>query len=43
LLGEYYDPMYAYQRDSKGPRIEFCGDHPAVIEYLKDRQQRMAL
>jgi len=43
LLGEYYDPMYAYQRDSKGPRIEFCGDHPAVIEYLKDRQQRMPL
>jgi len=40
LLAEYYDPMYAYQRDSKAPRIEFAGDHAAVIEYLKARGRR---
>ncbi|MGV8920068.1 MAG: tRNA 2-selenouridine(34) synthase MnmH [Pseudomonas sp.] len=37
MLSEYYDPMYAFQRDSKGPRIEFAGDQQAVIEYLKHR------
>lgn len=42
MLGEYYDPMYAYQRDSKGPRIEFAGEQAAVLEYLKDRNQRRA-
>src|SRR5690606_8290227 len=26
LLGEYYDPMYAYQRESKAARIEFSGE-----------------
>ncbi|MDE1164654.1 MAG: tRNA 2-selenouridine(34) synthase MnmH [Pseudomonas sp.] len=40
LLGEYYDPMYAYQRDAKRERIEFAGDRAAVIGYLRDRQQR---
>lgn len=38
LLGEYYDPMYAYQRESKGARIEFSGDHRAVLDYLRQRQ-----
>lgn len=38
LLGEYYDPMYAYQRQSKGARIEFVGDHDAVLDYLRQRQ-----
>ncbi|HEX8592653.1 MAG TPA: tRNA 2-selenouridine(34) synthase MnmH [Pseudomonas sp.] len=42
LLGEYYDPMYAYQRDSKGPRIEFSGDHGAVLHYLQERRKRAA-
>ncbi len=37
LLGEYYDPMYVYQRDSKAARIEFSGDHQAVLEYLRQR------
>jgi tRNA 2-selenouridine synthase len=37
LLLEYYDPMYAFQRDSKGERIEFAGERGAVIEYLKAR------
>ena len=40
LLNEYYDPMYAYQRDSKQPRIEFAGDRAAVVAYLRERQQR---
>lgn len=40
LLGEYYDPMYAYQRESKGARIEFSGDHGAVLDYLRQRSPR---
>jgi tRNA 2-selenouridine synthase len=39
LLNEYYDPMYAYQRDSKAGRIEFAGDHAAVRDYLRDRRR----
>lgn len=42
LLGEYYDPMYAFQRDSKGARIEFAGDHDAVLQYLQARRDRAA-
>jgi tRNA 2-selenouridine synthase len=38
LLVEYYDPMYAFQRDSKTARIEFRGDQAAVLEYLQQRQ-----
>ena len=38
LLSEYYDPMYAYQRESKGARIEFVGDHAAVLDYLRQRR-----
>ena len=40
LLSEYYDPMYAFQRESKGERIEFCGDQPSVLEYLRQRNRR---
>lgn len=40
MLGEYYDPMYAYQRDSKDARIEFSGDQQAVVEYLKHRSAK---
>ncbi len=40
LLGEYYDPMYAYQRESKAERIEFAGDQQSVVEYLRHRQRR---
>lgn len=40
LLTEYYDPMYAYQRDSKQARIEFAGDREAVLAYLRDRAPR---
>jgi tRNA 2-selenouridine synthase len=39
LLVEYYDPMYAYQRDSKAKRIEFAGDHAAVRDYLQQRRR----
>jgi tRNA 2-selenouridine synthase len=37
LLGEYYDPMYAFQREKKGARIEFAGEKAAVLEYLRAR------
>ncbi len=37
LLNEYYDPMYAYQRDAKSDRIEFAGDRVEVREYLRAR------
>ncbi|MBF8779523.1 tRNA 2-selenouridine(34) synthase MnmH [Pseudomonas fulva] len=37
LLNEYYDPMYAYQREAKAERIEFAGDGEQVREYLQAR------
>lgn len=37
LLGEYYDPMYAFQRKNNAARIEFSGDHQAVMAYLRQR------
>jgi tRNA 2-selenouridine synthase len=37
LLTEYYDPIYAYQRDAKAERIEFAGARAEVIEYLRQR------
>jgi tRNA 2-selenouridine synthase len=37
LLREYYDPMYAFQREKKGARIEFAGEREAVLEYLLER------
>ncbi|BBP83157.1 MULTISPECIES: tRNA 2-selenouridine(34) synthase MnmH [unclassified Pseudomonas] len=40
LLREYYDPMYAYQRENKGTRIEFAGDAPAILDYLAHRRAR---
>lgn len=41
LLREYYDPMYAFQRESKGARIEFAGEQGAVVEYLRERAARV--
>jgi tRNA 2-selenouridine synthase len=35
LLNEYYDPMYAYQRENKSSRILFAGDQQTVVSYLK--------
>src|SRR3546814_20795536 len=40
LLGEYYDPMYAYQREKNAERIVFFGDLPAVAQYFLDRACR---
>ncbi|WP_339431916.1 MULTISPECIES: tRNA 2-selenouridine(34) synthase MnmH [unclassified Pseudomonas] len=37
LLREYYDPMYVFQREKKGGRIEFAGERAAVLEYLRER------
>jgi tRNA 2-selenouridine synthase len=37
LLREYYDPMYAFQREKKGARIEFAGERGEVLEYLRAR------
>lgn len=38
LLVEYYDPMYAFQRERKGSRIIFSGDKEAVVEFLQSRR-----
>lgn len=35
LLAQYYDPMYAHQRQSKSDRIVFEGDQAAVVAYLR--------
>jgi len=40
LLAEYYDPMYAYQRQSKALRIEFSGPQAEVVEYLRQRASK---
>ncbi|WP_434557715.1 tRNA 2-selenouridine(34) synthase MnmH [Pseudomonas sp. Z4-20] len=40
LLREYYDPMYVFQREKKGGRIEFAGEHAAVLAYLRERAAR---
>lgn len=37
LLLNYYDPMYAYQREAKEERIVFRGDREAVIGYLQGK------
>lgn len=40
LLKDYYDPMYAFQRESKDGRIEFSGEQPDVVAYLQERAKR---
>ena len=37
LLRDYYDPMYAYQREKKAERIVFRGNKSEVIDYLKEK------
>lgn len=37
LLVEYYDPMYGFQREKKGARVEFVGERGAVLAYLRER------
>lgn len=39
LLSEYYDPMYAYQREKHAERIVFTGGRLAVLDYLRHRSQ----
>ncbi|MHB8354079.1 MAG: tRNA 2-selenouridine(34) synthase MnmH, partial [Burkholderiales bacterium] len=40
LLREYYDPMYAFQRERKEARIEFSGGQREVLDYLHHRHSR---
>ena len=40
LLRQYYDPIYAHQRQLKRERIEFCGELEAVVAYLQTRCRR---
>ena len=35
LLREYYDPMYAFEREKKNARIVFAGDQAEVAEFLR--------
>lgn len=42
LLVEYYDPMYAYQRESKGERVVFAGPQAEVVEFLRERASARA-
>jgi tRNA 2-selenouridine synthase len=34
LLTHYYDPMYAYQLEKKQHRIQFCGSHDEITDWL---------
>ncbi len=38
LLTQYYDPMYAYQRQQKVNKPHFEGDAQSVIAFLRQRQ-----
>lgn len=38
LLTDYYDPMYAYQRQQKAHKPHFEGDAPSVIAFLLQHQ-----
>ncbi len=40
LLRDYYDPMYAYQQQSRAARIVFRGDRAAVTAWLRERSVR---
>lgn len=42
LLRHYYDPMYAYQRQSRASRIAFEGEYGAVLDYLRERSTTAA-
>lgn len=36
LLQQYYDPMYAYQREQREARIVFRGERAAVLAFLRE-------
>ncbi len=40
LLRDYYDPMYAYQQQSRASRIVFRGDRAEVTDWLRERSAR---
>ncbi len=42
LLTEYYDPMYAFQRQSKADRVVFAGEQAAVVDFLRERSRSAA-
>jgi tRNA 2-selenouridine synthase (EC 2.9.1.-) len=35
LLAEYYDPIYAFQRESKCSRLLFAGQQTEVVGFLR--------
>jgi tRNA 2-selenouridine synthase len=35
LLAEYYDPIYAFQRESKRSRLLFAGQQTEVVSFLR--------
>ncbi|KJK20139.1 tRNA 2-selenouridine synthase [Burkholderiaceae bacterium 16] len=37
LLRQYYDPMYAYQRERREARIVFRGERAAALAFLRER------
>lgn len=37
LLQQYYDPMYAYQREQREARVVFRGERAAVLAFLRER------
>jgi tRNA 2-selenouridine synthase len=37
LLTDYYDPMYAYQKDRNASRVVFSGDAKAVLAWLQNQ------
>jgi len=38
MLGEYYDPMYDYQREKRACRVEKTGSFAEILEFLKARE-----
>jgi tRNA 2-selenouridine synthase len=34
LLTNYYDPMYEYQLEKKQHRVQFCGSHDEILDWL---------
>ncbi|MNT86388.1 tRNA 2-selenouridine synthase [compost metagenome] len=37
LMRQYYDPMYAFQRNNRAERVVFEGEEAAVLGYLRER------
>ena len=39
LLREYYDPMYDYAIERHRHRIQFTGDAPAMLDWLRGQTE----